>query len=47
MKEEKKLKFWPNEFAALIEVTIPAFIGPDKDKLWVGVLQKLTEVGYY
>ena len=31
----------------LIEVTIPAFIGPDQGKPWVGVLRKLTEVGYY
>lgn len=31
----------------LIEVTIPAFIGPDQAKPWVGVLRKLTEVGYY
>jgi len=35
------------ETSALIEVTIPAFIGPDQDKPWVGVLRKLTEVGYY
>jgi len=31
----------------LIEVTIPAFIGPDQGKPWVGVLRKLTEVRYY
>ena len=31
----------------LIEVTLPAFIGPDQGKPWVGVLRKLTEVGYY
>ena len=31
----------------LIEVTIPAFYGPDQAKPWVGVLRKLTEVGYY
>jgi len=31
----------------IVEVTIPAFIGPDQDKPWVGVLRKLTEVGYY
>jgi len=35
------------ESSPLIEVTIPAFIGPDQDKPWVGVLRKLTEVGYY
>ena len=35
------------EISPLIEVTIPAFIGPDQDKPWVGVLRKLTEVGYY
>ena len=35
------------ETSPLIEVTIPAFIGPDQDKPWVGVLRKLTEVGYY
>ncbi|MCK5767386.1 MAG: UPF0236 family protein [Candidatus Atribacteria bacterium] len=31
----------------LIEVTIPALSGPDQAKPWVGVLRKLTEVGYY
>ena len=31
----------------IVEVTIPAFIGPDQAKPWVGVLRKLTEVGYY
>jgi len=35
------------ESSPLIEVTIPAFIGPDQDKPWVGVLRRLTEVGYY
>lgn len=35
------------ETSPLIEVTIPAFIGPDQDKPWVGVLRKLSEVGYY
>ena len=34
------------EISPLIEVTIPAFIGSDQDKPWVGVLRKLTEVGY-
>ena len=35
------------ETSPLIEVTIPAFIGPDQGKPWVGVLRKLTEVRYY
>jgi len=35
------------ETSPLIEVTIPAFIGPDQDKPWVGVLRKLAEAGYY
>jgi len=35
------------ETSPLIKVTIPAFIGPDQGKPWVGVLRKLTEVGYY
>jgi len=35
------------ETSSLIEVTIPAFIGPDQGKPWVGVLRKLTEAGYY
>jgi len=35
------------EISPLIEVTIPAFIGPDQDKPWVGVLRKLSEAGYY
>ena len=30
-----------------LEVTIPALSGPDQDKPWVGVLRKLSEVGYY
>ena len=35
------------ETSPLIEVTIPALSGPGQDKPWVGVLRKLTEVGYY
>jgi hypothetical protein len=35
------------ESSPLIEVTIPALSGPDRGKPWVGVLRKLTEVGYY
>jgi len=35
------------ETSPLIEVTIPALRGPDQDKPWVGVLRKLSEVGYY
>jgi len=35
------------EISPLIEVTIPALSGPDQDKPWVGVLRKLSEVGYY
>ena len=35
------------ESSPIVEITIPAFIGPDQDKPWVGVLRKLTEVGYY
>ena len=35
------------ESSPIVEVTIPAFIGPDQDKPWVGVLRKLAEVGYY
>ena len=35
------------ESSPLIEVTIPALSGPDQGKPWVGVLRKLTEVGYY
>jgi len=36
-KEEKS--------SPLIEVTIPAFIGPDQGKPWLGVLRKLSEAG--
>jgi len=35
------------ESSPIVEVTIPAFIGPDQGKPWVGVLRKLAEVGYY
>jgi hypothetical protein len=35
------------ETSPLIEVTIPALRGPDQGKPWVGVLRKLSEVGYY
>ncbi len=35
------------ETSPLIEVTIPALRGPDQGKPWVGVLRRLTEVGYY
>jgi len=35
------------ESYSLIEVAIPALSGPDQDKPWVGVLRKLSEVGYY
>jgi hypothetical protein len=35
------------ESSPLIEVTIPAFSGPDQGKPWVGVLRKLSEAGYY
>ena len=35
------------ESSPLIEVTIPAFIGPDQGKPWVGVLRRLSEAGYY
>ena len=35
------------EISPLIEVTIPALSGPDQGKPWVGVLRKLSEVGYY
>jgi len=35
------------ESSPLIEVTIPALSGPDQGKPWVGVLRKLSEVGYY
>jgi len=35
------------ETSPIVEVTIPALRGPDQDKPWVGVLRKLSEVGYY
>ena len=35
------------ESSPIVEVTIPALSGPDQDKPWVGVLRKLSEVGYY
>jgi hypothetical protein len=35
------------ESLPLIEVSIPALRGPDQSKPWVGVLRKLSEVGYY
>ena len=35
------------ETSPLIEVTIPALSGPDQGKPWVGVLRRLSEVGYY
>jgi len=35
------------EYSPLIEVTLPTLSGPDQDKPWVGVLRKLSEVGYY
>ena len=35
------------ETSPIVEVTIPALRGPDQNKLWVGVLRKLSEVGYY
>jgi len=35
------------ESSPIIEVTIPALSGPDQGKPWVGVLRKLSEVGYY
>ncbi|MCJ7788800.1 MAG: hypothetical protein MUP69_01225 [Candidatus Atribacteria bacterium] len=31
----------------LIQTRIPALSGPHRDRPWVGVLRKLTEVGYY
>ncbi|MGB6370374.1 MAG: hypothetical protein WBF68_05005 [Atribacterota bacterium] len=34
------------ESSPIIEVTIPALSGPDQGKPWVGVLRKLSEVGY-
>ena len=35
------------ETSPLIEVSLPALYGPDQGKPWVGVLRKLSEVGYY
>jgi hypothetical protein len=35
------------ESSPLIEVTIPALSGPDQGKPWVGVLRKLSRVGYF
>jgi len=35
------------ESSPIVEVTIPALRGPDQGKPWVGVLRKLSEVGYY
>ncbi len=35
------------ESSPIVEVTIPAFIGSDRGKPWVGVLRKLSETGYY
>jgi hypothetical protein len=35
------------ETSPLIEVTIPALSGPDQGKPWVGVLRKLSRVGYF
>jgi hypothetical protein len=35
------------ETSPIVEVTIPALSGPDQDKPWVGVLRKLSEIGYY
>ena len=35
------------ETSPLIEVTIPALSGPNQDKPWVGVLRKLSRVGYF
>ncbi|GAG75582.1 unnamed protein product [marine sediment metagenome] len=35
------------ESSPIVEVTIPALSGPDQDKPWVGVLRKLSDVGYY
>ena len=31
----------------LIEISLPALSGPDQGKPWVGVLRKLSQVGYY
>jgi hypothetical protein len=35
------------ETSPIVEVTMPALSGPDQDKPWVGVLRKLSEIGYY
>ena len=35
------------ETSPTVEVTIPALRGTDQGKPWVGVLRKLSEVGYY
>ncbi len=35
------------ESSPLIEVSLPALRGPDQGKPWVGILRKLSEVGYY
>jgi hypothetical protein len=35
------------ETSPLIQVTIPALSGPDQGKPWVGVLRKLSRVGYF
>jgi len=35
------------ETSPLIEVSLPALRGPDQGKPWVGVLRKLSQVGYY
>jgi hypothetical protein len=35
------------ESLPLIEVSIPALVGPDQDKPWVDVLCELTRVGYF
>ena len=35
------------ETSLIVEVTIPALKGPGQGKPWVGVLRKLSEVGYY
>jgi len=35
------------ESSPLIEVSLPALKGPDQGKPWVGVLRKLSRVGYF
>jgi hypothetical protein len=35
------------ETSPLIEVSLPALSGPDQGKPWVGVLRKLSRVGYF